>query len=144
MSCISNIQSFCKSLYVWYFSTLNVPYRRLKTILMYCSMMYPVSEENCSKRRTRRRRIHFTHWYEAEDKVYLYAIFLLTLSPLISSLSRCGSRNFKRGCRVKGVDVEMNNLHIHVYKKIKHRLYSCFSPIFSFLNFYLCLVSLIL
>ena len=62
MSCISNIQSFCKSrlfscynqirvcgVYLCFtFFYLNVPYRRLpvNAILMYCSMMYPVSEEN--------------------------------------------------------------------------------------------------
>ena len=82
-------------------------------------MMYPVFKENCREEQGE-EGFNLPTDMKWKTKVNLYAIFLLTLSPLISFLSRCGSRNFKRGWGVKGVDVEMNNFHIHVYKKIKH------------------------
>ena len=90
-------------------------------------------------RRTWRRRIQFTHLYGAEDKVchiFGYSLSLsLSLSPLISL--QVWIQKFWKWLRSKRGD-EMN------LKEIKHVYRLHLFQLFSSLNFYLCLVSVIL
>ena len=132
----------------WYFSSLEKsPYRRINEIFTYCSMMYPVSEENYWEEHGEEGFNLPTYMERKTRFIYMFmpsfwllslslSLFLsLSLSPLISL--QVWIQKFWKWLRSKRGD-EMN------LKEIKHVYRLHLFQLFSLLNFYLCLVSVIL
>ena len=107
----------------WYFSSLEKsPYRRINEILTYCSMMYPVSEENYWEEHGEEgfnlptymeRKTRFIYMFSL-CHIFGYSLSLsLSLSPLISL--QVWIQKFWKWLRSKRGD-EMNLIYMYIKK----------------------------
>ena len=127
----------------WYFSSLEKsPYRRINEILTYCSMMYPVSEENYWEEHGEEGFNLPTYMERKTRFIYMYMPYFWLLSLSLSiNLSPGVNPEIESGWGVIG---GWDEPYIHVHKEIKHVYRLHLFQLFSLLNFYLCLVSVIL